>query len=287
MIEMPSAVGPVTLAGVAGISSEDYHGSDAISHSKLEVFRERPLLYWKRFVTKSLPREESPAFAVGSALHCLSLEPAKYAEGFVMKPEGIDRRTTAGKAAWAQFCAENDGKTVLDSDQTHAVGRMAGEIHAHPIAQKLLARGQPELTWRKPSTALGRDLQCRTDWFNSDGCELTEGRPYVADVKTIDRLDDRNAFQKAFVNFGYHRQCGFYLPLLEDCGVVVRDFFFIVVEKCEPFGCIVYNATPDAIARGQDETVSDLVRLVECQRKDVWPNLPTDLREINLPDWYK
>lgn len=287
MIAEPSAVGPVTLAGVAGILSSDYHASDAISHSKLEVFRDRPLMYFKRFVAKSLPREESAAFAVGSALHCAVLEPCKYAEQFAVKPEGIDRRTNAGKAAWAQFCAENDGKTVLDSDDAAGVRQMAESVFAHPLARELLTLGVAELTWRKPSTALGKNLQCRTDWFNADGCALTEGRPYVVDLKTIDRLDDRNAFQKAFVNFGYHRQCGFYLPLLQDCGVECSDFFFVVVEKCEPFGCIVYKATPDAIACGQDETVSDLVRLVECQRKDVWPNLPTDLREINLPDWYK
>ena len=158
----------------------------------------------------------------------------------------------------------------------------------HPLASQLLAAGKPELSWRvQPSGSLA--LQCRTDWFNPAGCELSGGRPYVADLKTVESLDSdafRN-FERACFSFGYHRQAGFYLPLItEIIGSPVFDFLFIVVEKAEPYGCAVYRLSDAATARGHDETITDLLRLQNCIKSEKWPNLPNDLREIGLPKWY-
>jgi len=161
-------------------------------------------------------------------------------------------------------------------------------VQHHPLASQLLAAGQPELSWRVEPTG-GMALQCRTDWFNPAGCELSGGRPYVADLKTVESLDAdafRN-FERACFNFGYHRQAGFYLPLItEILGSPVFDFFFVAVEKCEPYGVAVYRLSDAATARGQDETVADLIRLQACVKDQQWPNLPNDLREIGLPKWY-
>ena len=272
---------------ISGEPIQQYHSSGAVSHSSLEVFRERPLLYKKRFIDKTIPRVESPAFAIGSALHCLTLEGFdKFAATFAVKPDDIDRRAKDGKARWEAFCAENQGKTVIDKDGAGLVNEMAAAIQAHPVAAELLAGGKPELTWRKPSKALGRDLQCRTDWFNAEGCALTNGRPYLVDIKTTDALGSFREFQRSFVNYGYHRQAGFYIPLLQDHGISVQDFYFVAVEKSEPFGVVVYQPTPDCIMRGVDETVGDLMKLAECYRTNVWPNLPTDVQEMKLPEWY-
>ena len=279
----------LTLGKSTGESIANYHAAEAVSHSKLEVFRKRPALYKKQFIDKTIEREESQAFVIGSALHCIALEGDEtYNSRYAVRPDGIDRRTKEGKAAWEVFCAQNAGKQILTTEDVKLVTAMNGAISAHPIASKLLTGGQSEVTWRARAASLPHPLQCRTDYFNGDGCELTEGRPYVADVKTVESLDSeefRN-FARAFVGFGYHRQCGFYLPLLQDCGVTCWDFFFIVVEKCEPFGCVVYRPTEDAVSRGLDESVDDLRRLSQCYSTGEWPNLPVDVLSIGLPGWY-
>ena len=41
-------------AAIRGEPSEVYHATDAISHSKLEVFRRRPALYHRKYVLKGL-----------------------------------------------------------------------------------------------------------------------------------------------------------------------------------------------------------------------------------------
>ena len=269
--------------------NEVYHANDAVSHSKLELFRRRPVSYYRRFIARTVARPETTeAFRIGSAAHCAVLEPDQFWQRYALRPEGIDRRTKDGKAAFAQFESENAGKVVIGSDELGDVREMAAAVAHHPLASQLLTAGKSELTWRvSPAGSLA--LQCRTDWFNPAGCELSQGRPYVADLKTVESLDSdafRN-FERAAFSFGYHRQAGFYLPLItEILGAPVFDFFFIAVEKAEPFGVAVYRLSDAAIARGQDETITDLVRLQSCIASNTWPNLDPALREIGLPKWY-
>ena len=270
-------------------SNEVYHANEAISHSKLELFRRRPISYYRRFIAKTVARPETTeAFRIGSAAHCAVLEPDQFWQRYALRPDGIDRRTKDGKAAFAEFEAANVGKVVIGKDEDGCVEEMEAAVRHHPLASQLLAAGSPELSWRVEPVG-GMALQCRTDWFNSAGCELSGGRPYVADLKTVESLDSdafRN-FERACFNFGYHRQAGFYLPLItEIIGSPVFDFLFIVVEKAEPYGCAVYRLSDAATARGHDETITDLLRLQGCIKTQQWPNLPNDLREIGLPKWY-
>lgn len=268
-------------------SGADYHANPAISHSKLECFRRRPALYYKKYIAKTIEREEpSTAFRVGSAAHCSVLEPTEWAKRYAVKPEGIDRRTKDGKEKWAQFEELHAGKTIIDQDEAATVLKMRDAVFENQLGAQLLARGVPEATWR---TGGSMPLQCRSDWFNPDGCELTEGRAYVADLKTVESLDDEtfSNFERAVFRWGYHRQAGFYLPLITELwSKPVFDFFFIVVEKCEPFGVAVFRLTDDAVALGQDETVADLRDLKRCIDNDTWPNIDPVVREIGVPSWY-
>ena len=268
-------------------SNRDYHANAAVSHSKLEVFRRRPQLYYRRYIAKTIPPEPaSAAMRVGSALHCTVLEPDKWAHEFAVKPADIDRRTKDGKEKWAQFEQEHAGATILDQDEAAQVLAMRSAVHANHAAAVLLSRGRPELTWR---TEGALDLQCRTDWFNADGCSLTNGRPYIVDLKTTESLsgEDFGSFEKVVFARGYHRQAGFYLPLVtEITGGPVFDFFFVAVEKIEPFGVAVYRMSDAACALGQDETLDDLRRLKRCYDSKEWPNIEPIVRDLGVPNWY-
>ena len=269
-------------------TNAQYHGNPAVSHSKLEVFRRRPRLYQMRYVTRELPAPEpTAAFRIGSAAHCAILEPDKFPTQYAQRPEGIDRRTKEGKAAWESFTQQHAGKDFLDAEEWQQISAMMEAVRANPLASQLLAQGTPELSWRVETGAI--PLQCRTDWFAHIGCALTGGRPYVADLKTIDSLDADafRSFEKACFQFGYHRQAGFYLPLItEIIGAPVTDFFFIAVEKQAPHGVAVFKLTDEAIATGQDESLADLRRLKICRETDVWPNIEPEVTELGLPKWY-
>jgi hypothetical protein len=269
-------------------TSEQYHTNPAVSHSKLEVYRRRPRLYQMRYITKEVPPpEQTAAFRIGSATHCAILEADTFEDRYVARPEGIDRRTKEGKAAWEAFATQHVGKEILDAEEWQQICAMRDAVRANPLASQLLAQGTPELSWRVDTGAI--PLQCRTDWFAHIGCALTNGRPYVADLKTIDSLDADafRSFERACFQFGYHRQAGFYLPLItEILGATVTDFFFIAVEKQAPYGVAVFKLTDEAIAIGQDESLADLRRLKICRDTNVWPNIEPEVSELGLPKWY-
>jgi hypothetical protein len=268
---------------------EQYHANAAISHSKLECFRRRPALFFKKYVAKTLPQsEESNAFRLGSAVHCAILEESTFADRYAVKPD-CDRRTKEGKAQFAEWSAHHLGKTFISAEELVQVIAMREAVAAHPIACDLLKTGTPETTWRVPqANALGA-LQCRTDWWNADGCETTAGAPYVLDIKTVESLDSdafRN-FERAAFSYGYHRQAGFYLPLINELhSKPVAQMYYVAIEKVEPFGCAVYRLSDDAIARGQDENIEDLIRLKRCYETGVWPNIEPVVHELGLPKWY-
>jgi hypothetical protein len=270
-------------------SIEQYHANPAISHSKLECFRRRPALFFKKYIAKTLPAsEDTNAFRLGSAVHCAILEESTFADRYAVKPD-CDRRTKEGKAVFADWSALNLGKTFISAEELVQVIAMREAVAAHPIACDLLKTGTPEMTWRVPqANALGA-LQCRTDWFNADGCAASEGEPYVLDIKTVETLD-RDAFrtfERAAFSYGYHRQAGFYLPLLNEfAGRPVRKMFHVAVEKCEPYGVAVYRLSDDAIAKGQDETIGDLIQLKKSLETNTWPNIDPAIHELGLPKWY-
>lgn len=269
-------------------TNETYHANSAISHSKLETFRRRPALYYRKHILKVIGAEiPSGAFRMGSAAHTMILERDQFASRYAIKPEGIDRRTKDGKERWAEFEMANLGKTVIDKDEVAQLNQMADAVAANPLAAQLLAAGTPELSWR---TEGAMPLQCRTDWFNLDGCALSNGRAYVADLKTVESLNvgDFGSFERSVFNFGYHRQAGFYLPLISEIlAKPVYDFFFIAVEKVEPFGVAVYRLTDDAVALGQEETIADLRWLKACADANEWPNIEPEVRNLGVPAWYK
>ena len=268
---------------------EQYHANPAISHSKLECYRRRPALYFKKYVAKTLPPpEDTSAFRLGSAVHCAVLEEKEFASRYVLRPD-CDRRTKEGKIQFAEFAAQHAGKTLLDADEMQQVVAMREAIAAHPLASQLLGDGLAETTWRKEQpNALGA-LQCRTDWFSSLGCELSDGKPYALDIKTVESLDSdafRN-FERAAFNYGYHRQAGFYLPLINEIFKwSVAKMYYVAVEKCEPYGVAVYTLSDEAIAKGQDENIADLVRLKRSLETNDWPNIDPTLHELKLPAWY-
>lgn len=268
-------------------TNQQYHANSAVSHSKLEVFRRRPQLYYRRYIAKTITQEPATAaLRLGSAVHCSVLEPLEMTRRFAVRPDGIDRRTKDGKEKFAAFEQANAGKEILDMDEAAQVIAMTDAVRQHPLASELFGNGAAELSWRTQGSL---PLQCRTDWFNAEGCSLSQGRPYIADLKTVESLngEDFGSFDKAVFKYGYHRQAGFYLPLVtEILGRPVYDFFFVAVEKCEPFGVAVYRISDAAAGLGQDETLEDLRRLNGCLIDNKWPNIEPTLREIGVPTWY-
>ena len=278
---------------IRGEMIEIYHGTESVSASKLRTFARRPggpQLYYQTYIAKSVEREDTDALVFGSALHCLVLEGREvFAGQFAILPP-MDRRTSLGKAQFAAFEAENAGKRIIKADMAVEIERMAENVKRHPVAAMLLAKGEPELTWRIQAPGLPHcpPMQCRSDWFCAEGCELSEGRPYLVDVKTCQTLDESEFgnFRRGFETHKYHNQFAFYASLMDLIGVTLRDVFIIACEKAAPGGVEVFKMSERAMEQGRSEVARLLLNMDHCYAKNIWPNASLELEEIDLSPRY-
>jgi exodeoxyribonuclease VIII len=77
------------------ISNEDYHAGDGVSKSQLDMVALSPaLLQWQK--SAPVDTEKLKALDMGTALHCLLLEPEEFDKRFIVAPQ-FNRRTNQGK----------------------------------------------------------------------------------------------------------------------------------------------------------------------------------------------
>ena len=261
------------------MENADYHAHPAVSKSHLDLIARSPLHYWARYIDpKRVIPEPTPAMRIGSAVHTHVLELHKWDAEYIVAPDGLDRRTKAGKEAWAAFEAEANGRTVLSREDADLVMHMGRAVLSHPAAAMLLGMaGEAETThmWTEPTTGL--QCKCRPDWLTSDGI--------VVDLKTTEDASPRE-FRRSIAKWRYHCQAGWYTAGLEAAtGERPAGFIFIAVEKKPPFAVGVYAADQEMIHHGYDTAMRDLQTLAECKSNGRWPAYSDRIEAISLPAW--
>ena len=172
-----------------------------------------------------------------------------------------------------------EGRVIMDQEDVDTVNAMAQQIEKHPTAGPLIAGCESEVTWRATHPSVPIPLQCRTDLWK---------RRTAIDLKVTASLDTDEFinFEKSVWRLGYHRQGAFYRAVLALCSDPIDDFYFVVAEHKPPYGVMVYHCGQEAMERGDVENGEDLAKLIECYRTNVWPNMPTEVREIEVPERY-
>jgi exodeoxyribonuclease VIII len=254
------------------LSNADYHAHPAVSKSHLDQVARSPLHYWCRYLDPDrVPPTPTPALVLGSAVHTAVLEPHLWQAEYAVAPEGIERRTKAGKDAWAEFEASSQGKTLLRAEDAAQTLRMADAVHSHPAARLILEQeGLAEASYFWTDEATGEECKCRPDWHSAD-------RRLIVDLKTTEDASPET-FQRSVHKWRYHVQTAWYLR-----GLGADQFVFIAVEKQEPHLVAVYVATPDMVAAGGRVADRDLALLSECRKLNEWPGYSDEIIPIDLP----
>jgi exodeoxyribonuclease VIII len=121
------------LAGrVDGLSNEDYHASSPISRSDIM----KAMKSYEHYEANISPNPDSPALRMGSAFHCLVLEPNKFGEEFAIEPD-VNRRTKDGRAKIEEFKKLNSHRTILKPDEIKEVAKWARAALAYRINFKM------------------------------------------------------------------------------------------------------------------------------------------------------
>lgn len=254
-----------------------YHAHPAIGSSALRAILRSPLHYHAEYVARTAPREETPAMRLGTLTHAAVLEPARWDMEYALYPEGIDRRTKDGKAAWAAFCERSAGKTVVTYAEASAVEGMRSAVHAHPAAAHLLrslSGRETPIFW--PDSATGVECKGKLD--------ISSPR-IIVDLKTCSDASPR-AFARDIANRMLHVQAAHYLDgVATKTGEEPETFAWIAVESKLPHAVAVYVASQEMLAAGRTERLRALDRLCDCRASGTWPGYSDRFESIDLPAW--
>ena len=252
----------------------EYLAHPAISQSGIKTFMRSPAHYRHE---RDNPREDTDYFMAGRAVHALALEGREtFESGFIVAPQ-VDRRTRAGKAAWAEFQEQAGDRAVLTADQGRMVEAMGAALNGHEMAQAVITGGgaATEVTGFAMTEDGALERKARADVLRQDGI--------VADLKTTQDASPEG-FRRAVARYGYHVQAAWYLDTFTQAsGQEFDSFVFIAIEKEPPYGIGVYELAPSAIERGRELYRNALDRLAQCIEHNAWPSYAPEMMTLDIP----
>lgn len=253
------------------MNSAEYHAHPALGSTGI-----RELLRSPAHFKAMSSREPTPAMKLGTLVHTLVLEPEQFDARHIVAPV-CNRRTTEGKATWAEFVAAAEGREVIDTDTLEEARAMAASLRAHPVGRQIHgAEVERTIMWDDHVT--GVPCKARPDVLPASGI--------VLDVKTTTDASPEG-FARSILNFGYHIQAAHYVEGVKSLGVEVRGFVLAVVETKPPYAAAGYVLGEASLALGAAKRAQALDIYAECVSSGKWPGYSGGkVTEIDLPEWH-
>jgi exodeoxyribonuclease VIII len=250
------------------------------SQTNLKVFVNRSAAHARYQLLH--PSDPTPAQEMGTATHTAMLEPKRFQRTYAAAPEGLDKRTKAGKASWAKLVAS--GRTILRAEEYDHIDGMSAAIWAHPVASELLSgEGANELSIVWDEHLKAGPVRCKA---RVDRLTYHEGWPTVVDLKKTRDASPRN-FIWDIGRYGYHIQIAMYLRALEAATEPMeRRFIILAVEDEPPHGIVDYELDAQSLAEAQGQLFDCLEQWAECVASDEWPGYPPKIHGVTLPEKY-
>lgn len=258
------------------MDSKQYHAdTSAISASGLKLFARSPAHYYAAYLDPNrVERQPTAAMKLGTATHCAILEPERFSAEYVAMPDGLDRRTMAGKQAYADLLAS--GAEILASDDMALVMNMACAFRDNTISRALFDRPH-SVEQSIYATVNGVSCKCRPDFITND-------YRLVVDVKTAKDASPEG-FGRSAWSLGYHLQAAFYRRVISAATGTTPDFIFGCVESERPH-LVAYYTVPQYLLDYADSLIDTLLeRYSECLASGIWPGYVSEIemQELTVP----
>jgi hypothetical protein len=259
-------------AGTYGIPNEDYHAAPFLGSSKLRDFMESPRLYqWKHLEGHN--DGPTAAMQLGTLVHMLALENARFDAEYAIAPDGFDGRTTAGKAFVAE-CALQGREPIKRNDYD------AARDMAFAAAERMGIRWpdselftRVELVYR--AVLRGIPCQCRVDYVS----------PYdiLYDIKTT--KDNPAKWERGMVS-AHWLQDIFYRSVIQAAtGILPAPIRYVAVCKAAPHETCVRWVPEELTEFHQGKLFAVLDRFNECWAAKDWPEYDTGPAPAPIPAW--
>ena len=254
------------------ISFEAYQALRAMNWSALKDIATSPHLFRRR---RDHPRPDTDALFFGRAFHAALLEPAVFADAYVVEPDFGDCRKKENKATRDAWRAENATKIPLSNGDADRIAHMVNAIHGHRQAHAALVGCNEEtITWQDPVTG----LSCK-------GRLDTLGRG-VVDIKTA-RDPSPGAFSRASAGYLYHGQAAWYHDGLIASGRLTHPELPIIlaIQNVEPWDVAVYRVDGQALESGRALYRRLLTTFMACTAANWWPGVAPEILSLPMPSW--
>jgi hypothetical protein len=267
---------------IEAFPEEEYHALAAIGSSTVKDMSVSPAYYLEQKLARA-GRPPSPAFAIGSMFHQAILEPGRE-NLFISEPEGLDKRTREGKAIWAEFSEQSEGRTIMKkSDYDNTIAMIEEFKSTEAYARMFKGDVMPEVTILGGPEGDAR--KCRFDLLKR------KSGGYIAyDLKTTDAIPQSAAdWQRFFIKWKYHIQAAWYIDVASKAGIEIKAFHFAVVSKRAPYDHAVVRLSSDFLSQGSIDGEAAYQDFLVCREKNIWPGnfvkSGSGSVEIDLPRW--
>jgi exodeoxyribonuclease VIII len=283
---------------IMDLADADYRALPGISQSALKVIGEQsPAAYrWQR----DHPSPPSEAMVMGSLVDCLLLEPDEFDRRYVVEAPGSWPATTCPDPKCAakpgapcinrdgsvsKRChggrrveASSDGRRIVADHQHQEASTIARLVLAHPMAGRLIAGTDHQVSMQWTDEATGGPCKGRLDL----ACVNLLG-----DLKTCRRgVGSAAGWPRYAWGCGYDYQAAYYSDGWRACtGEAAPPWLWITVETEGPYHCAVHQAHPSWIELGRARYRAALERLLRCQEEERWPGYTEDIQIVSPPRW--
>ena len=252
------------------MTEQEYRAAEGVNKSTLWNLRRSPAHY-KYFLEH--PQEDTAAFRFGRAVHAAILTPTAYKRNYAIIPEGIDRRTKAGKEEYQAFLEASVGKEIISAEDAQTIKGIVKAFKKNRDAVELLkgTKREKAMFWTDDNGIL---CKCRIDAYRAG---------IMIDLKTAADAET-DTFCKEALRYGYDVQAAHYLDAYQHKESTVRpDWFFIVIEKAEPFTINILKADIGFLDYGFVRRHELIEKLKACQETGLFPGY--GINDLYLPGW--
>jgi exodeoxyribonuclease VIII len=287
-----------------GVPNALYHGGPGISKSGLDDISISPLFYR---TLRDNPKPQTEALEVGTAFHCLVLEPEVFEATYIPQPVDAPRRPSSTQrnakkpspdtlhaiAWWDRFESENGDKIMLSNkddadkgiwgrDTWSQIHYMRDAVMAHPEASILL---DPALCKRELSVYVAKEVsgvngvrrlaKCRPDAWNL-------AHSMLVDLKSTTEATFTE-FCRSVHQYRYDVQASWYHDLCLEAGVWNTRLIFVACEKEPPYHVGCYECEPEWVRQGRVKYEQALRTYSECMESGEWPGIADYTRILTQP----
>lgn len=251
------------------MTEAEYRAAEGVNKSTLWNLNRSPLHY-QYFLENE--KEDTQSYKFGRAVHAAILTPTAYKRDFIIMPE-IDRRTKAGKEEYQTFLESAARKEVITESDAKTIKAIVAAFKKNKDAVSLLKRTKREkpLFWTDENGVL---CKCRVDAYRTG---------IMIDLKTSSDASTE-AFARDSIKYGYDVQAAHYINGYQHIeSAVLPEWYFIVIEKSEPFAINILKADIGFIDHGIIRRERLIEKLISCRENNSFPGY--GVNDLFAPNW--